>query len=214
MGVEAFQHHWKTEHGPTAGAIPNLQRYVQHHAILGDGHLLLPYPGFDACSELDFAGLAEMDDGFAQMAATGELAADEDRFVDKSRYTWVLGEAVVRRPTPPLDDHITLVTWWRSHSASGSDRLVELMLGEWDDAIIDAVAGRRLVVARDDWHAGRQPPSAAVVEILSFDGIAAATGFLNGAAQTAAPLLAGVAFGTERHLARPAVILGLDDPSP
>src|SRR6187399_2110991 len=97
--VGEFQEHWRTSHGPTAGAIPNLVRYVQHHAVVRDGALALPYPGFDACSELDFETPATMDDGFARAAALGELQADEDRFVDKQRYSWVLGEREERAPS-------------------------------------------------------------------------------------------------------------------
>lgn len=209
MSVGEFQEHWRTEHGPTAGAIANLRRYVQHHAVHVDGRAVLPYPGFDACSELDFDSLDAMDDGFAQAAQAGELKADEDRFVDKSRYSWVLGEAEERVDTGEAEvaDPVTLVTWWRTHPASTTDRLVSVLAGDWEAATLDAVAGRRLIVARPDWHEGRGAPSADVVEVLTFDGVPPALAFLDGAAQDAGPMLAGVAFGTERHLARPVVVL-------
>lgn len=205
LTVEQFQRHWRDRHGPTAGAIPNLRRYVQHHAVVLDGRPVLPYPGFDACSELDFDSLAAMDDGFAQAAAGGELRADEDRFVDKSRFSWVLGEVDQRAAASPTDDPVTLVTWCRAHPAADVDQLVAALTGGWERAL-PPVAGRRLVVTRHDWHADRSPPTADVVEIITFDGLDAATSFLAGPAHDAGPLLAGVAFGTERHLARPVVI--------
>ena len=71
LTIQQFQDHWKTQHGETAGSIPNLERYVQHHAVLVDGRTMLPYPGFDACSELDFASVEAMDDGFRQAAGSG-----------------------------------------------------------------------------------------------------------------------------------------------
>ena len=91
---------------------------MQHHAVLDDGRPLLAYPGFDACSEFDFDSPDAMDEGFARAAATGALRADEDRFVDKQRYSWVLGEADERAPHVEATDPVTLVTWWRSHPAS------------------------------------------------------------------------------------------------
>jgi uncharacterized protein (TIGR02118 family) len=206
LSIERFQHHWREQHGPTAGAIPNLLRYVQHHAVLVDGRTLLPYPGFDACSELDFESPKAMDDGFARAAEAGELHADEDRFVDTARYSWILGEVDARAPSVDAADPVTLLTWWRAHPASSPERLLAVLRGDWE-AALPPTWGRRLIVARGDWHAGRQPPSADVVEVITFDGLAAATSFLDGPAQQAGPLLAGVAFGAERHLARPVVIV-------
>ncbi len=208
LTVEQFQEHWIANHGPTAGSIPNLVRYVQHHAVLVDGRPLLPYPGFDACSELDFESLEAMDDGFEQAAAGGELRADEDRFVDKSRYSWVLGEVDVRLAERPADDHVTLLTWWRAHPAASAGRLLRALTGEWEDGLGDeALVGRRLVVPRADWHEGRQPPTADVVEVMTFDGLVAARSFLATTAPDLGPIVAGVAFGTERHLARPVLIV-------
>ena len=51
---EAFQKHWMTSHADAAGAIPGLLAYTQNHSVLVEGKPLLPYPGFDACSELLF----------------------------------------------------------------------------------------------------------------------------------------------------------------
>jgi uncharacterized protein (TIGR02118 family) len=205
LSVQQFQDHWRRQHGPTAGAIPNLRRYVQHHAVLIDGGLVLPYPGFDACSELDFDSIAAMDEGFADAAQRGELRADEDRFVDKARFSWVLGEVDVRVADRVVADPVTLVTWWRAHRSASRDRLSTVLTGAWEAALPE-VSGRRIIAARPDWHAGRPPPSADVVDVITFDGLAAARSFLAGEAQAAAPLLAGVAFGSERHLARPVVV--------
>lgn len=206
MSVQEFQGHWRSHHGPTAGAIANLRRYVQHHAVLIDGAPVLPYPGFDACSELDFDSIEAMDDGFTRAAEQGDLRADEDRFVDKSRYSWVLGEADQRVPDRDVDDPVTIVTWWRAHPGAPHDRLLEVLTGEWEAALPDDVAGRRIIVSRADWHTDRPPPSADAVEVITFAGLAAACSFLAVDAQAAGPLLAGVAFGSERHLARPVVV--------
>lgn len=210
LSFEDFQQHWVEQHGPTAGSIPNLVRYVQHHAVLSGGVPVLPYPGFDACSELDFDSLAAMDDGFAQAAATGELKADEDRFVDKERYSWVLGEADVRLATTPPAEPVTLVSWWRAHPSSSAERLVEVLTGSWEDALAESVAspiaGRRLIVARRDWHRGRPDPTADAVEVIVFDGIDCARDFVVDTVSRIGTIVAGVAFGVERHLAVPVVV--------
>lgn len=216
LTIQEFQDHWKTQHGPTAGDIPNLERYVQHHAVLVDGRTVLPYPGFDACSELDFESLEAMDEGFRQAAERGDLKADEDRFVDKTRFSWLLGESETR--TAAVDgtamasgDLVTLVTWWRTHPASTKQRLLDVLTGEWEQGIESdptvPVVGRSLVVARDDWHDGRAAPTADVVEIIAFGGLDVALSFLAGHAHRRGPALAGVAFGVERHLARPVEVV-------
>ena len=115
--------------------------------------------------------------GFARAAATGALRADEDRFVDKQRYSWVLGEADERAPHVEATDPVTLVTWWRTHPAASIDRLLGVLTGEWE-AALPALHGRRLIAARADWHAGREPPSADVVEVIRFGGLDAARSFL------------------------------------
>ena len=208
LSIGQFQQHWREQHGPTAGAIPNLRRYVQHHALLVDGRPVLPYPGFDACSELDFDSLETMDEGFARATQLGELRADEDRFVDKSRFTWMLGSVDERRPTAEVRDPVTLLTWWRAHPSSTADGLRAVLTGEWEAAIDQRVqyAGRRLIVARADWHAGRRPASADVIEVIVFDGVGAALGFVAEEAHDLGPIVAGIAFGAERHLARPVVV--------
>ena len=211
MSIGGFQTHWKEQHGPTAGAIPDLKRYVQHHAVVVDGRSILPYPGFDACSELDFESIDAMDEGFRLAAESGELKADEDRFVDKEKYSWLLGETEVRfeRPGAPPNDPITLVTWWRSHPASNRDRLVEVLTGEWERSLDDgtAVTRRTLAVARDDLHQGRGAPTADVVEIITFGGLDVVQGFIGGHMQEHGPMFAGIAFGVERHVARVVVII-------
>ena len=216
LTIREFQDHWKTHHGPTAGSIPNLERYVQHHAVLVDGRTLLPYPGFDACSELDFESLEAMDEGFRLVAESGELKADEDRFVDKTRFSWVLGESDTRTVTADgsaqaSGDPITLVTWWRTHPASTKQRLLDVLTGHWEEGLHGdptlPLVDRRLVVARDDWHEGRSAPTADAVEIITFGGLDVALSFLAGHAQRQAPVFAGVAFGVERHLARPVEVV-------
>ncbi|WP_158703388.1 EthD domain-containing protein [Pseudonocardia dioxanivorans] len=89
--VARFQQHWRDRHGPVIGALPGLRRYWQNHAIAGSP---LPWPGFDACSEMDADDVAAFDAVFAHPHYLDAGRADERRFVDRSRGGAVLTERV------------------------------------------------------------------------------------------------------------------------
>lgn len=213
MTLEDFQTHWHTSHGPTAGVIPHLVRYIQYHAVLRNGRPLTAYPGFDACSELDFASFEMMDEGFELAAEQGELKADEDRFVDKTRYSWVLGTSEVRLgDMDPLSreevDPVVLVRWLRRHPSASIDEFGMCLLGEWEDAVeASGATTRRLVFADHDAHNLRGAASADVVEFIGFADVEAALQAMSGELVDAAPVLAGSVFGVAEHLARPIVIV-------
>src|ERR1700722_12886118 len=80
-----FQEHWRGEHGRLAGAIEGLRAYMQNHAVLNQGRPLLPWPGFDACAEIEFDSLDAMERGFRSDYYQGAVVADEQLLVDKSR---------------------------------------------------------------------------------------------------------------------------------
>src|SRR5579884_1157512 len=90
LTVEAAQEHWRTAHGDVASGIPGLRSYVQNHAILRDGLPLLPYPGFDACSELQFDSFDAMRAGFASKHYQSAVRADESNLIDKTRFMMAL----------------------------------------------------------------------------------------------------------------------------
>lgn len=82
LTVEEFQRYWHETHGPIAGKIPGLRRYVQSH--------VLPElygrqtPPFDGAAELWFDDLDAMR---AAMQSPEVRAAmeDEKNFIDHSR---------------------------------------------------------------------------------------------------------------------------------
>lgn len=103
MTAAEFQAHWLGPHADAVGPLPGLRRYWQSHAVLDDaGEPLLPWPGFDACSELDFADAATMEAAFAGPAYFDRVKPDEDRFVDKVAGGLMLTRREVVRgvPTP------------------------------------------------------------------------------------------------------------------
>ncbi len=114
--------HWRTSHADAAGAIPGLQRYIQLHPVLRDGRPLLPYPGFDACSLLDFDSAESMEAGFASPTYQSSVRDDEDRFVDKSRFSMALTERTTL-VVPPDEGGVVLAQFLCSHASSIPERL-------------------------------------------------------------------------------------------
>ncbi len=96
MSIDQFQRHWRTSHADAAGQIPGLRRYTQNHSLLEYGRYLLGYPGFDACSELDFDSVEAMDQGFASETYQTLVRDDEDDFIDKSRFSIVVATPTVQ----------------------------------------------------------------------------------------------------------------------
>lgn len=118
--------HWRTSHADAAGAIPGLRRYIQLHPVLRAGRPLLPYTGFDACSLLDFDTVAAMEAGFASETYQSSVREDEDRFVDKARFSMALTERTTF-VEPPAEGGAVLAQFLRVHASSTADRLhVEL----------------------------------------------------------------------------------------
>ena len=120
-----FQHHWRTSHADAAGKIPNLLRYVQNHAVLRNDVPVLGFPGFDACSELDFASVELMNEGFNSEEYQVRVRADERAFVEKSRFSSILGERSVVIDQPRPKDGVKLMLFYRVHPRSTQNQLVD-----------------------------------------------------------------------------------------
>lgn len=200
MTIDQFQHHWRTSHADAAGQIPGVLRYTQNHAIVEGGRYLFGYPGFDACSELDFTSVAAMDDGFRSETYRTLVRADEDDFVDKTRFSLVVTTPTVVVDAPPGD--VKLVRLLRTHPSRNASDLIEALRGPVAESL-EGLGGRYVVyepVAEP--HDG--PPA-------SFDAVATlwigdrddVDTTLASAAWTAADLaLAGIASGSVMLAAR------------
>lgn len=90
MPVEEFQRYWRETHGPIAGRIPGVRRYVQCHTLpelyAGDRA-----PAYDGAAELWFDDMEAMR---AAMASPERDAAveDERNFIDHSRVFAIITE--------------------------------------------------------------------------------------------------------------------------
>jgi hypothetical protein len=71
-----------------------VRRYWQNHALLRDGETLLPWPGFDACSEIEFDSLLAMDAAFSSPAYQEGVKKDEEFLVDKHIGGLMLAERI------------------------------------------------------------------------------------------------------------------------
>ncbi|MGA8333890.1 MAG: EthD domain-containing protein, partial [Solirubrobacteraceae bacterium] len=138
LTFEAAQEHWRTEHGDVASGIPGLLGYVQNHAILCSGTPLLPYPGFDVCSELEFADFDAMRAGFASEHYRSAVRADETNLIDKARFMMALTRRRVLADRDPPDGAVKLMTFLRTHPSSTAAKLVQTLEGPYAEAVGDA----------------------------------------------------------------------------
>lgn len=205
LGYEAFQTHWRSEHASLAGALPGLRSYVQNHAVLEGGRPLFPYPGFDACSEIEFDSLEAMDDAFASEHYQGAVTADEHELIDKSRFALLLSERRVLQDGQAGEGAVKVLTFLPVDPRSTRGALAELLAGRYRSAVAEAEPLRHeQLLEIPGAHEGRLPLLFAAVDILWFPSVERALGFIHGdVGHRAGYVLAGTAFGLERLVARP-----------
>ena len=199
MTIEQFQHHWKTAHADAAGKIPNLRSYVQNHAVLADGAMVFPYPGFDACAELDFDSVASMDEGFASETYRDEVAKDEKAFVDKTRFSLIIADR--DELTPVTGGDFKLITFYSLHPISTVDALTDALRAHAVAARAAGATGFHLMTPNPEAYAeGRYPAAAPAATVSWWPSVDAIVGFEGSDAQWA---LSGIAASAARLLARP-----------
>lgn len=201
LTVARFQQHWRERHGPIIGALPGLLRYWQNHAVAGAP---LPWPGFDACSEMDAADVAAFDAVFAHRHYLTEGRADERRFVDRTGGGAMLAERI-GDPADPRSGDVRLLTFLRAAPGCGPRDLAAVL----------ACGGRGGAARAVEGFVRVPEPHDAVfdaVEALWFPDVAAALAHCGSAtAERDRRALAGLVRGTERLLATVhAVPLGQD----
>lgn len=92
LDIEAFQGNWYSKHGPLVARLRNIRRIWQHHAVLREGEPLLAWPGFDACSEMDFDDADAMQAAYSEEHYPRELRQDSRDLVDMDRAGFMLAE--------------------------------------------------------------------------------------------------------------------------
>lgn len=192
LDFEGFQRHWRTSHADVVSRMPGLRRYQQFHAVLDGGELLLPYPGFDACSALRFDDVAAMDAAFASSEFLGSVQDDEKEFVDKTRFRGVVGTWVPDAGTDlGADAPVHLLTLLLAEPGTSPQELADHL------ASTSGGVAAGSIVADHALHEGRFTVTADVVRVTAYGDVPSA---LAGAEATRRA--AGAAQVIGEHLAR------------
>jgi uncharacterized protein (TIGR02118 family) len=182
LSFAGFQDHWRGEHAGLAGALPGLRRYLQNHAVLEHGRPVLPYAGFDACSEIEFDSLEAMDAAFESEHYRSAVATDEHALIDRSRFMLALTRRTVVRDGS--GGAIKVLSFWRATARASRAELHDALAGPWVAAIADAGHVRHeQLLTLDGAHEGRPGPVCDAVDILTFADLAAARAFVPDAAE-------------------------------
>jgi uncharacterized protein (TIGR02118 family) len=209
MTTEACLAHWRGHHSAIGARLPGVRAYVQNHGVLADGRFLLPYPGFDIMPELDWDDLASMDAAIDSPAHEHDSIDDEANFLDVKRTGYaVTTRHVVTGGRQPDGSAVKLITLLRRAPNASSRALAEALTGPYASAVARAGALRHEVLVTLPEREGRPPFAVQAVDMLWFGDPRQALGWLGSdGAAAAAWTLAGVAFGSERLIARPQKIV-------
>jgi uncharacterized protein (TIGR02118 family) len=112
LTLEQFQAHWRDVHGPLVARMRGLRRNWQNHALIENGEPLLPWTGFDACSEIDFDDVAAMLAAFSDEHYPHGLKADSTYLADMSKAAPMVSERVHVDGKIDLND-VRLLTFMR-----------------------------------------------------------------------------------------------------
>ena len=204
MTTEACLAHWRGHHAAIGAGLPRVRAYVQNHGVLENGHFLLPYPGFDIMPELDWDDLDDMDAAIDSPAHEQDSVDDEANFIDTSR----TGLAVTRRHVlidgAPAADAVKLITFIRRAPSASDSSLQAVLTSPYPQRVGAAGPARQEVLITIPDRPGRQPFTAQAIELLWFASAGDALAWVaSDAYHRAAWSLSGIAFGTERLIARP-----------
>lgn len=199
-GAWEFIDHWKTSHADAAGQIPGLRRYHQNHPIKIHGRRPFGYVGFDAGSELDFDSVEAMRAGFASEVYQTAVRADEEAFVDKSRFSLVVAAKENLADGP--EEGVKLLSFLTVHPSSDLDALLSAVRGPY--AAETGAASRHDLFVAIPGGSDPLPQACDAVDILWFPDEVAMGEFLDSEAWDRATWeLTGRAFGIARVAARP-----------
>jgi uncharacterized protein (TIGR02118 family) len=204
LDTATFQAHWAGPHGDVVTRLPGLRRYWQNHAVLdGAGEAVLPWPGFDACSDLEFDDVAAMHAAFQSEAYATAVKADEGDFVDKSRGGVIVGHRD-GPDTPPADARVRLMVFMRRASGANA-RAFETAV---TDLPIPSVAIEREVLVALPSEAVGASPIYDAVEMLWMRDAAEARHFVTSSeARLRLAPAAALVRGFAHHLAEVRVII-------
>jgi uncharacterized protein (TIGR02118 family) len=204
LEIKEFQRHWGTQHGRLAGGLAGLKRYWQNHAVLRGGEPLLPWPGFDACSELDFRSVQDMNAAFAAEHYQVAVREDEKYLVDKVNGGMVVGRRVGKGWKTP-GEGVRLVTFLRLAPGRAKGDLIAALKGMKPAS---AGIGRELIEALEPAEAEGYTSLYDAIDIQWFKTAKDAESFAVSAdARMRRARLGALVRGTDQVIAKVRVIL-------
>ena len=202
LDIAEFQAHWAGTHGEVVSHLTGVARYWQNHAILDGGEPLLPWAGFDACSDIDFPDLATMQAAFASPLYQGAVKADEAYLVDKTRGGLTLARRIVVRG----DAGPAGVRLWRFLRAAPGVAPEDLHAALRDAPPLATARAQERFEALPAAETGAVPIFDGAETFWFDDAPAALVALRSAAMRERAAMLAGLIRGTEHLVARVHVV--------
>jgi uncharacterized protein (TIGR02118 family) len=196
--------HWRGTHAAIGAQLPGVRAYVQNHGVIADGRFLLPYPGFDIMPELDWDDLAAMDAAIDSPVHEQDSIDDEANFIDVRRTGYAVTSRHVVSDGRPAEGAVKLITLFRRAANTSLRALADALTGPYARSVEGSNPVRHEILISLPDREARPLFAVQAVELLWFANPRDAllwTG--SNAASAAAWHLAGLAFGTERLIARP-----------
>jgi len=204
MTTEACLNHWRGQHAAIGASLPRVRAYVQNHGVLDGGRFLLPYPGFDIMPELDWDSLEDMDAAIESPAHEQDSIDDEANFIDTTRTGLVVADRHVLTEVAPPSEAVKLITFLRLAPGASASSLQAALKGAFAGAVAGSTGGRHEVLLTIPDRAGRPPFTAQAIDLQWFDTPRDALAWTaSDAYHRALWPLSGIAFGSERLIARP-----------
>ncbi len=208
LTTEACLAHWRGHHSAIGARLPGVRAYVQNHGVLAGGRFLLPYPGFDIMPELEWDDLAAMDAAIDSPIHEQDSVGDEANFIDATRTGVAVTSRHVLIDGKPGSAAVKLITLLRAAPNAPAHALAEALKGPYAGVVAGAGPQRHEALIAIPDRPGRPPFSVQAVDLLWFATPEDALAWSGSeAAYRAAWHLSGVAFGTERLIARPNTVV-------
>jgi uncharacterized protein (TIGR02118 family) len=208
MTTESCLAHWRGKHADIGARLPGVRAYVQNHGVLADGRFLLPYPGFDIMPELDWDDLDAMDAAIDSPVHEKDSIDDEANFIDVNRTGYAVTTRHVLSDGRQPAGAVKLITLLRRSANASSQALADALMGPYALAVAEAGITRHEILITLPDRESRPGFAVQAVDVLWFGEPRDALAWLESDAAAAASWsLAGVAFGSERLIARPQKIV-------
>jgi hypothetical protein len=205
MTTEVFQEHWRTGHAELAlELMPDMDRYWQNHRVLEcPAAAQLPWPGFDACSEIDSANVTTHLAMRTSAAFFARAAEEDPKILDESK----AGAVWARRVSSEgeVGHGVRLMSFLRRAPMHDQLAMAEVLI---DAPRAELSIGRELFLSLTGPDAQQVCSVYDAVEGLWFPDVAAAATYLGSdAAEDAMRRIARVIRGREQVLARVEVMV-------